>query len=158
MDSISSKAEIDQIYARLSLRADKLYRFVMCYSDYINEARDYGTGQLINMVEIHTLTMIESQPGITVSDLAKRWGRTKSAVSQNIKKLEAKGLVYKIRDEENAKILHLYSTEEGIRLSTAHKLFDIMDIMQTQNDLLRTCSVEEIDTFYKVLNEYYNLF
>ena len=158
MEKISNKAEIDQIYARLSPQADQLYEFVMCYSDYINGVRDYGTGQMINMVEVHTLTMIEDQPGITVSDLARRWNRTKSAVSQNIKKLEAKGLVYRVRDENNAKLIHLYPTDEGRRLSTAHKLFDIRDIMETKHELLRTCTMEEIDTFYKVLGAYRQLF
>ena len=97
-------------------------------------------------------------PGYTVSDLAKWWGCTKSAVSQTIKRLEARGLVYKVRDENNAKILHLYPTEEGVKLSTAHKLFDNMDIMQTSNDLLRSCTAEEIDTFYKVIDAYCELF
>lgn len=158
MERINGKTEIDRVYAHLSPRADKLYKFVMVYAEYINEARDYGTGQLINMVEVHTLTMIEDQPGITISELARLWNRTKSAISQNIKKLEAKGLVYRARDESDGKVFHLYPTEEGVRLSTAHKLYDNMDIMQTQNDLLKTCTIEEIDTFYKVLDAYYKLF
>lgn len=158
MDISKSKTEIDKIYAQLHPRADKLYQFVMVYSDYIHQARDYGTGHLINMVEVHTLTMIEDQPGITVSELAKQWRRTKSAVSQNVKKLEAKGFVYRIPDKTDAKIGHLYATEAGVTLSTAHKLFDNLDIMQTQNDLLKNCTPEEIDTFYKVLNFYSDLF
>ena len=157
-DLTNSKEEIDQIYARLSPRADKLYRFVMLYANYLKEPRDYGTGQLVTMTEVHTLTLIEDNPGYTVSDLAKWWGCTKSAVSQTIKRLEARGLVYKVRDENNAKILHLYPTEEGVKLSTAHKLFDNMDIMQTSNDLLRSCTAEDIDTFYKVIDAYCELF
>ena len=49
---MNSKDEIDKVYAHLSPRADKLYQFVMAYSDYINEAKDYGTGLLISMVKI----------------------------------------------------------------------------------------------------------
>lgn len=154
----NSKEQIDRIYAQLSPRADKLYQFVMAYSDYINEARDYGTGLLISMVEVHILTIIEDDPGITISLLAKKWRRTKSAISQNVKKLEAKGLVYRVRDKDDAKIFHLYPTGEGVQLSTAHKLFDNMDIMQTQNELLRSCTTEEIDAFYKVLEAYCQLF
>ena len=137
---MNSKDEIDKVYAHLSPRADKLYQFVMAYSDYINEAKDYGTGLLISMVEVHILTIIEDNPGITISNLAKKWKRTK------------------VRDEEDAKIVHLYPTGEGVQLSTAHKLFDNMDILQTQNDLLRSCTTEEIDAFYKVLEAYYQLF
>lgn len=150
----NSKEEIDKVYAHLSPRADKLYQFVMAYSDYINKARDYGTGLLISMVEVHILTIIEDNPGITVSDLAKRWKRTKSAISQNVKKLEAKGLVYRVRDGDDAKIFHLYPTGEGVRLSTAHKLYDNMTILEAQKDLLCSCTPEEIDAFYKVLDTY----
>lgn len=154
----NSKEEIDKIYAQLSPRADKLYHFVMLYAEYIKTPRDYGDGEPITMTEVHTLTMIEDHPGLTVSDLAKWWRLTKSAISQAIKKLEARGLVYKVRDENNAKILHLFPTEAGVKLSTAHKLFDNMDIMQTSNDLLQTCTAEEIDTFYKVIDAYSKLF
>lgn len=152
------KEEIDTLYAQLSLYTNKLYQFVIAYSDYISKPRDYGTGLLINVVEVHILTLIEDRPGTTVSDLAKEWRRTKSAISQTVKKLEAKGLVYRVRDEDDAKVSHLYATEEGSRLSTAHKLYDNMTILQVQNDLLRTCTPEEIDAFFKVLDAYSKCF
>ncbi|MEL7648626.1 MAG: hypothetical protein AAGU76_11070 [Sedimentibacter sp.] len=40
----------------------------------------------------------------------------------------------------------------------AHKSYDNADILQTQHDLLKSCSVDEIDTFYKVVHEYIKLF
>ena len=153
-----NKAEIDRMYAQLSPRADLVYSFVTVYDAYINEPRDYGTGLLINMVEVHTLTMIADAPGITVSELSKMWSRTKGAVSQNVTKLEKKGLVFRRRDENNAKIIHLYVTEEGEKLSTAHKMYDNVDIMQTQRDLLKSCTIEEVDAFFKVLDGYLKLF
>lgn len=158
MPAISNKEEIDKIYNQLSPRADLLYNFVMDYSDYIYKPRDYGTGMVINMVEVHTLTMIENNPGVTVSELAKMWNRTKGAVSQTVTKLAEKNLVYRQKENGNAKVVHLYPTEEGVTLSTSHKLYDNMDILQTQSDLLKSCTLEEIDAFYKVLQAYYNLF
>lgn len=47
----NSKEQIDRIYAQLSPRADKLYQFVMAYTDHINEARDHGTGLPVSVVE-----------------------------------------------------------------------------------------------------------
>ena len=47
----NSKERIDRIYAQLSPRADKLCQFVMAYPDYINEARNHGTGLPAGMVE-----------------------------------------------------------------------------------------------------------
>lgn len=158
MGQFDNKAEIDRMYAQLSPRADLVYSFVTVYDAYINEPRDYGTGLLINMVEVHTLTMIADAPGITVSELSKMWSRTKGAVSQNVTKLEKKGLVFRRRDESNAKIIHLYVTEEGEKLSTAHKMYDNVDIMQTQRDLLKSCTIEEVDAFFKVLDAYLKLF
>lgn len=157
MSEISNKEEIDRIYAQLSPRADLLYSFINEYADYINEPKDYGTGLLINMVEVHTLTMISDNPGITVSELSKMWSRTKGAVSQNVAKLEKKGLIMRQRDGDNAKVIHLFVTEEGERLSTAHKLYDNTDIMQTRKDLLNTCTMEEIEAFYKVVEAYLKL-
>ncbi|MEG2394508.1 MAG: MarR family transcriptional regulator, partial [Ruthenibacterium sp.] len=158
MQEFDNKAEIDQIYAQLSPRADLLYSFVTIYDAYINELREYGTGTLINMVEVHTLTMIADKPGITVSELSVMWRRTKGAVSQNVSKLEKKGFIKRERDKNNAKIVHLFVTEDGKKLSMAHKLYDNMDIMQTQRDLLQTCTIEEVDAFFKVLKAYLKLF
>lgn len=148
---MSSKEDINQAYARLSPRADILYRFSTGYADYIHQSRDYGTGQLINMTEVHTLTMIEDNPGITASDLVKIWNYTKSAISQILKKLEQMGLIYKVVDESNAKLYHLFPTDEGIKLSTAHKEFDAAEITHISDKLSCLCTKEEIDTFYKVM-------
>ena len=47
----NSKERIDRVYAQLSPRADKLYQFVMAYSDHINEARAHGTRLPVSVVE-----------------------------------------------------------------------------------------------------------
>ncbi|WP_260399874.1 helix-turn-helix domain-containing protein [Peribacillus simplex] len=45
------------------------------------------------MVEVHTLTVIEENPGITVTEVALEWNRTKGPVSQIITKLEKRSLI-----------------------------------------------------------------
>ncbi len=159
MFSYNNKEEIDRVYAQLSPRADLIYSFVSIYNSYINEKRIYGgIGPEINMVEVHTLTMISDTPGITVSELSKMWNRTKGAVSQNVAKLEKKGLITRKQNSKDGRIAHLYATETGHQLSTAHKMYDNLDIMQTQQELLNECSIEELDAFYKVLKIYISLF
>lgn len=157
MKPINEKEEINSTYAKLSLRADVLYHFVTTYSNYIHQARDYGTGRVINMAEVHILTMIADEPGITTNVLAQKWKCTKAAVSQNVKKLEEKKFVYRIQDKTNKKVFHLYVTEEGEQLALAHKRFDILDIIETKQELLKYCTEDEIDTFYKVLEMYQNI-
>lgn len=159
MENVSqSKQMIDQMYAELSRNADLVYEFVILYNDYIYRTQDYGNGDSIKMVEVHTLTMIEMNPGITVSELAHLWKRTKGTVSVNVASLEKKGYIYREKTPSNAKVVHLYPTQKGSELSTIHKLYDNLDIMQTQASLLKTCTQTELDSFYKVLGEYLKLF
>ncbi|WP_244491652.1 hypothetical protein [Paenibacillus jamilae] len=47
--------EQDDKYHELDNKASIIYKFVMTYSDFIKAIRDYGTGEEINMVEVHTL-------------------------------------------------------------------------------------------------------
>ena len=55
------------------------------------------------MVEVHTLTIIEENPGITVTEVTLEWNHTKGAVSQTITKLENRGLIVRNKAENNAK-------------------------------------------------------
>mgnify|MGYP000930056678 CR=1 FL=1 len=145
-------------YNTLSASADELYQFVVRYAEYINQAKDYGNGILISMVEVHTLTMIDNNPGVTVSNLAKMWNRTKGTVSLNVKKLEKRGLIYRRLENGNKKTVHLYCTESGKELSMLHMQYDIQNIEQTQKQLLVNCSANEVEAFYKVLHHYNKLF
>lgn len=148
---------INQLYQQLSQRADRLYRFVLLYSEYINGQHDYGQGNIFTMLEIHLLTYIQDHPGVTPTELAKIWRKTKGAISQTLTKLDSMGYLKKEKKNENMKSIHLYVTEEGGRISNMHKAYDVADIVQTLQDLQRTCTAEEIDAFYKVLDSYTQL-
>ncbi|MEA4969514.1 MAG: MarR family transcriptional regulator [Candidatus Pelethousia sp.] len=148
---------INQLYKQLSQRADRLYQFVLLYSEYINGQHDYGEGHIFTMLEIHVLTYIQDHPGITPTELAKVWCKTKGAISQTITKLAAQGYVYKEKKDGNMKAVHLYTTPEGDAVSNMHKAYDVADIVQTLQDLQRSCSQEDIDAFYKVLDAYTKL-
>ncbi len=148
---------LNSLYRQMNARADSLYKFVLLYSDYIHAKRDYGTGLEIGMIDVHTLTYIEENPGTTITELARDWNKTKGALSQTVKRLVQLGLVERRMRENNSKTILLYATEEGQRLSVAHKLYDLTDIAQTTEALLRHCTAEEIDTFYKVIDVYTKL-
>lgn len=88
MEKNLSNMSIEHLTQNLVARADTLYKFVLLYNNYLTSPRDYGTGNVVTMVEVHTLTEIADHPGITVTQLAEFWNRTKSAVSQTVSKLE----------------------------------------------------------------------
>ena len=112
-------------YRRLVRRlADLADRYQQVGQDYYKAQRDYGTSELYTSTEVHMVTRIEENPGITASRIAEDTLRTKSAVSQMIAKLEAKGLVYREKDPNNGKQNFLYVTEKGSQLSLYHKSYD----------------------------------
>ena len=147
-------ASTDELFKNLQARADLVFKFAIMYADYLSEKHDYGTGELINMVEVHTLTAIEETPGITVTELAKYWNRTKGAISQTVTKLANKGYVSKRKHPTNAKNVLLFATQKGKKLSYAHKAYDVADVTTTMQELMKHCTPEEIDSFFKVIAFY----
>lgn len=145
---------IDNSYAVLDAQQSNIYHFVMQYNDYITSRHSYGSGSPMTMIEMHTLTFIEDNPGTTVTTLSRYWGKTKSMLSQVVSKLVRDGLVTKSKSSGNAKTIHLYVTEEGRHLSRAHKIYDVLDITKTLSKLRESCSVEELEAFYKVIAAY----
>lgn len=104
--------------------ADLNYRYQQLSTDMDKVPRDYGTGELYTPAEVHIVTRIEVNPGTTVTQIAEQTLRTKSAVSQMISKLEAKGLIRREKDPHNAKQQLLYVTAKGLELSKCHKAYD----------------------------------
>lgn len=156
--SDKNQLSVNELLFQLNEKANLLYKFAILYSDYTGENQDYGTGELINMVEVHTLTAIEDNPGINVTQLALIWNRTKGAISQTATRLEKKGLIERRRNSKNSKIVELFPTEKGIRLSQAHKQFDSIEVSKTLDELLRAgCTSEELDAFFKVITKYINI-
>ena len=112
-------------YLRLVHRlADQTDRYQQVSQDHCKTLRDYGTGELYTSTEVHMVSRIEENPGITAAKIAECTYRTKSAVSQMLAKLEAKGLIYKEKDPSNGKQQFLYVTPKGKHLSLCHKAYD----------------------------------
>lgn len=134
------------------------YRFVSIYQNYLNSTRDYGDGVQRGMIEVHILQIICRHPGITVGQVAMQWGRTKGSASQNATKLEKQGLIERARLAGNAKEVHLYPTEAGLAVNRLHEDYDKKNEGLFASRLLKECTMEELETFTRVLDIYSNLF
>lgn len=62
---------------------------------------NYGTDVNIYRSEIHIIKLIGDYADLHVSEIARKFGVTKGAISQSLKKLERKGLVEKYVDQTN---------------------------------------------------------
>lgn len=132
-------------------RADLLFDFAVAYADGANLARDFGNGKEYSPAEVHMITRIAENPGITVTELARRGNRTKGAISQVVKRLEEKGLVEKRKAAENCSRTLIYATEEGRRLGQCHKEQDQRRIERIEKALEARVGREALDQFYDVL-------
>ncbi len=133
---------------------DRFFSLISALSDSTSRPRDYGTGKILNMVEVHTLAMIASTPGITPTQIAQNWNRTLSAASRNIDRLQRKGYVRKEFHPGNRKTIHLYPTEPGEKLARLHAEYDAATSRSVAAALLERHSMEELRTFSTVLESF----
>lgn len=123
---------------------------------YINTKvpHDYGTGEVYTSLEVHTLKEISDNTGITVTELAKNAGKTKGAVSQLLKKIEYKGLIYREIDIDNENRYFIHLTEKGEILNKAHKEYDDESFGESMNIVRENFSEDDINTTFSVLENW----
>jgi DNA-binding MarR family transcriptional regulator len=83
--------------------------------------RNFGTGDLLSHSEIHLIEIIGDNENLSVTDIGNLLGITKGAVSQNLKKLEAKGFSEKKTDPENLSRSIVTLTSKGYTAYYSHK-------------------------------------
>ncbi len=149
-----SKEETIEYFELFNNEMEKIYQFTLAYYEYLYKKRDYGNGIPMTMLEIHVLTDVNDSPGITVTEIANKWKRTTSAISQIIKYLYDMGLVYRVRNESDGKVNNLFITEHGEKLALMHKHYDNIDTVKTLKRLSKEISLEDIETFFKVIEIY----
>lgn len=105
--------------ASLSHISELMMDYVHVSKDYDRVLHNYGLKEAFGMdtkfnhMEIHMLSAIQKNPGISAQELSAMFYRTKGAVSQIIKFLAKEGLIIKRENPQNARINNLYTTEIG---------------------------------------------
>ncbi|MBQ9264978.1 MAG: MarR family transcriptional regulator [Clostridia bacterium] len=113
---------------------------------------DYGTGEDYTHTEVHLLKCIADHPGITVTEIAYDYAKTKGAISQVLKKLIDKDLILqKPSQEAGDKRIFLYLTPRGEALNACHIVYDESHSGETMNLLRQQHSPGEVDIAYEVL-------
>lgn len=86
-----------------------------------NRPWHFGTTETLYRSEIFLLELIGDQEGISATEASDLLRITKGAVSQTLKKLDAKGLIEKRSDRINSLKACLYLTNKGKSAFYAHK-------------------------------------
>lgn len=118
-------------------------------NEYESKPRHYGNEDVLYSVECHTLRLINNEPDITITEIAKKMRKTKSASSQIIDKLVKKGYLQKNPHPTSNRTISLKLTEKGEIINANHESFDNESYLQILNDL-NDFSVEELALFVKI--------
>ena len=114
--------------------------------------RQFDTGVPLFKVEIHIIQLIGENPGITSTCLAEKMGVTKSAVSQTLNKLLAKGLARKNQTAADARESNLELTDLGWKGFYAHERFH-QQIFEEVREYFGDSFSEKLDEFEKTMTE-----
>lgn len=83
--------------------------------------RTFGTDETVSSTELHLIELIGENEGCSVTELARLKGITKGAVSQNLKRLEAREFICKKESPENLSRYRVMLTDKGKTAFDAHQ-------------------------------------
>lgn len=102
-----------------SLDARELAVALMDISADVRRKSHEGTGvPALSNAAFDMVRVIESNPGITVAELATRLGRQLSNVSTQLKELVVRGLITRKNDPADKRFVALHPTQESLGIKT----------------------------------------
>jgi DNA-binding MarR family transcriptional regulator len=102
---------------------DLFTRILHLYSVIDKKPRDFGTGDLLYVTEIHAMHYIAANPEINVTQLAEISGVTKGAISQTIKRLVGKRYIARYK-AKNKKEVNLRLSDKGYIINQKYEEFE----------------------------------
>ena len=129
-------------------------RFTLMFNGFMMRKRSYGGGEKLTLVELMLLLTISESKGIFATEIAKKWRKTKGAISQILKKLETKGLIDKQRDSHDAKMYGLFLTERGRQIIEEFDQQDTVESPVILEKMREEFTEEQINNFYCVMRKY----
>lgn len=136
------------LFQEILAEMDRAYDLMF---EYDSMPHRYGDDTLYQM-EAHTIQEIGRRPGITVTDLAARMGKTPSACSQQVRKLRDKGWVSQTRNTANNREYNLKLTGHGWAIFRSHEEFDNNCYLRSYEHLA-AFSEQQLRTYLAVQRE-----
>ena len=112
---------------------------------------------------IHYLDIVEvlESQGVKVSDISEALALPRPGVTRTVKEMEAKGYLKKTASEEDGRVLYLFITEEGKKLSEKYneRFFNALaPFMETIPEADAECMIQTIEQLYQIMFERRNYF
>lgn len=154
MQSEKTRQETVKSLGDLGHTVGCVIRFTLLFNSFMMRKRSYGGGEKLTLVELMLLMTISESEGIFATEIAKKWRKTKGAISQISKKLEAKGLIDKQRDSHDAKMYGLFLTDRGRQIIEEFDQQDTVESPVILEKMREEFTEEQINNFYCVMRKY----
>lgn len=127
-----------------------MYRFADGYLKFIRKPKNFMVEAGVSSAELHLLTFLADGVGSTVTELAQQIGCTVSAASQNVSRLEKKGMLKREWKPGDGKTVTLHPTPEGEELVEKQKRCVAAHNAKLYEEL-SDYSREEIETLFRMM-------
>ncbi|MCR5372580.1 MAG: MarR family transcriptional regulator [Solobacterium sp.] len=130
-----------------------IQRFIQAadsYTDYDKQPRQYGTDDIVYMSEAYFLQAAARCDKPEIGKIAERLGVTPGAASQTAAKLEAKGLITRVRSTEDSRVVLVRLSERAKKLNAYHDELDLREFGKL-GDRMMEFSPGETDAIYRFL-------
>lgn len=141
---------------QLQLLIEDFYAVVNLFNQVKNKRLHFEGLTPVNTVALHLIEVIGDNPEKNATEIASVLGVTKGAVSQQVAKLKAKGLIVRRNEKNNNKELFFTLTEEGRRLYFVHKQLHEEMYLELQKliDPLDQEAIEKVHIFMRNVEMY----
>lgn len=155
--ALNNDNALNDLLSYVNHNTGTLSSFVILFYSQMSTPIDIGLDKKVTVIEMSILISIAENPGITGTELSRTWHKTKGAISQLLKKLEEKELIYRIKSDKDSKVYFLHPTQKGIEVKDIYLKRDLYMTSKIVEQLLKTCSKDEIRGFYNVIKQYSKL-
>lgn len=139
---------------------EKYMMLVEKISNTTKTHKSYGTDVDIYRSEIHVIQIIGDRERVHISEISRLIGITKGTVSQIVKRLENKGLVKKVVDEQNNTRQLASLTDKGQVAYEAHvdyhlrKHTEMENFLDSLDDQGRAVVVRFLEEAYEMIEDH----
>lgn len=145
---MDNKSDFEQLFATM-MQLGKLMS---------QQTQETHEERIATMLQLMALQFLKEQPNGTVSELAKLLELSKSSATQLIERLAKAGLVERINDKEDRRIVRLVITEDGEKeflalkkklMKKMQKIFskipaqDLRELIRIHSNLIETLKKEQ---------------
>ena len=114
-----------------------------------------GLGSAVSITEIHIIEKIGDREPVRMSEVARSIGVTLATLTVACDKLVAKGLVRRVRSQEDRRVVNIMLTDKGRAAYEYHKDFhermiaSLVDTLSPEQTALLAQSLEKLQDFFR---------